>query len=349
MKQVNRGREPWSKEAVWRKLNAFCNVTSIQKYLNRKDKNEKDIMFAVKTARSFLLKDNDDLATTLIENYYGCFWIISAIVMMKNETITLKEISNASSGGHGLTLDYKNAADEPLKWTIFIQQNGFMGLILKNTPFKHDLDKVCLPSGIGKKQIESDYNKYKGFGFGIDDLISRIPELEWHYELLTGKPCPIACVHPGSLGLMHASKLASIDYLKEVFPHIRNVQIDEKHSDRQSYNSYKIEICVDDKIADAQQIPIFYSSLLTEANTIAKLDKPLDDYLLWNVLICYAWSIIARYTPHYLQRIESGDLSDWKPFLDEYSWFTKILMSTACLNNLTASEWRFSPPALFGG
>lgn len=347
-KSYIRGREAWTKEAVWRKLNAFCNVTSIRKYLERSNKNEEDIMFAIKTARSFLNNSSSDLATALIENYYGCFWISAALIMIKNDNVTLKQVSDASSGGHGLMLDYKHEKDQPLKWRVFIQSNGFMGFILKHAPFISNTDRVCLPDGMGKKHLEKDYERIKPFGFELDSLIARMPELEWHYELLTGQPTPTAYFYSGGDAKVYVSKRASEEFVKSHFPNIKSLLLDINESATQPKNHYSAEFCQKDEI-DTEKLPLYYSSLLTDVNAISKLDKPLDNDLLWHILFSYAWSIVARYTPFYLQRIENGNLSDWRPFLDEYTWFVRIRLPTACLNHLTNSDWRFSPPALFGG
>jgi hypothetical protein len=343
-----RGREAWTKEAVWRKLNAFCNVTTIRKHLERSNKNEEDIMFAIKTARSFLNNATSDLATALIENYYGCFWMTAAMVMIKNDSVTLKQISDASSAGHGLMLDYKHDEDQPLNWKIFIQPNGFMGFILKHAPFDSNLEKVCLPNGIGKRHLESEYEKIKPYGYDLDSLISRMPELEWHYELLTGKPTPTAYFYTGEKAKVYASKRASEDFIKSHFPNVKSLLLEAKESESQSKNHFQAEFYQREEI-DSEKLPLLYSSLLTDVNAISKLDKPLDNNLLWHILFSYSWSIVARYTPFYLQRIENGNLSDWKPFLDEYTWFLRIRMPTACLNHLTSSDWRFSPPSLYGG
>lgn len=340
-----RAREPWTKEAVWRKLSAFGNMACLKNQLGREGKNEADIIFALRTAKSFLLREDEELPTSMIECYYGIFWILSAMVMIRQQNVTLEDLSKASSYGHGLTLRYQDFPENPEEWRVYIQRTGLMSFLLKHAPFESDIDAVSLPAGIGKNQLRERPADYEEYSYKFDTLMSRIPELEWHYELLRRKVPPIAHARPGSNAKIRVSKLATPEYLEKIFPAIKIVRLDPEESKNQPKNTYLV---ANREGAMPEDGGIFYNSLLTDVNLIAKLDKPLEHYLLWHFMYSYGWSIVARYTPDYLQKVESGSLAEWKPFLLEYFWLVRILVPTICLNSLTKSDWRFSPPAVLG-
>lgn len=341
-----RSREPWTKEAVWRKLSAFCNLECLKDQLGREGENEKDIIFAIKTAKNFLLRDDEELPTSMIEIYYGIFWTLSAMVMIRQTNITLEDLSKASSYGHGLTLTYEDYPKSPEDWTVYIQRGGLMNFLLKHAPFECDIDAVSLPEGVGKKKVRAKPADYQRYGFTFDTLMSRIPEMEWHYELLRKKVAPVAHVRPNGRPSLTISKLATKEWVEESFPTISIVGLDENESKNQPKNTYNIK---PKEGINPEDAGLFYSSLLTDVNLIKKPDLPVNSFLLWHFMFSYGWSIIARYTPDFLQQIDSGEMSEWKPFLSEYFWLARIIMPTACLNSLTKSDWRFAPPALWGG
>lgn len=341
----SRVMETWTKDAVWRKLSAFCNLDCLRNHLGRENKNEKDIVFAIKTAKSFLCREGEDLPTSMIECYYGIFWILSAMVMLRQQDVYLSDLSGASSSGHGLMLSYDQYPENPEEWRVYIQNNGFMKYLLSKAPFENDISEVALPHSIGKSQVRKEPDKYESYAYTFDDLMSRIPEMEWHYELLRKRVAPLGIVEFGRESKLRMSKLAKTEWINKIFPNIEIVGLDELRSNQESKNVYTVKPKAE---FDTTTSGIRYSSLMTDVNLIAKLDKPLDTILLWHFIFSYGWSIIARYTPDYLQEIDSGKMGSWKPFLDEYFWLVRIIIPTECLNSITRSEWVFSPPAVLG-
>lgn len=343
MKGVSIAREPWSREAVWRKLEAFSSEKTLKRTLGDQ-KNIKDIIFSLKTARDFLLDKDETLATRLIHNYYGCFWTLSTIILARNPELTLDEISQASKSGHGLALAYDHNSD-PLNWGVFILRTGFFPLVLKSVPFETDLDSVSIKNGISKKEFAKDFEKYKASSFTLDELVARFPELNWHYELLSDKPSLCLYLYKGYNPLIRTSKLMKPEIIKIHFPKIQELSLDEGTSqDFADCDQYKVEFDRSDTSLGAEN----HSSPMTDKNVIAQLTKPLKGDLLRHTLFSYSWSIIARYAPNHLKAIEEGDLTHWLPFLDEYNWLLRIRLSTECLNCLTNSEWKFAPPTVFG-
>ncbi len=344
MSPIARSREPWTREAVWKKLSAYANEACLKKHLARNTKNEKDIVFALKTARDFLLDDVSKLSTSLINSYYGAFWIVAAMVLLKNEDIGLENISRASATGHGIGLIFEEI-ENPLDWKLFIQRQGFMGFVLTKQPFSSDLSKIALPADVGKK----DAKKYSESLFPIDDLMSRFPELSWHYELLTNRP--IKCIDQKSFAGFQkkilTSKKADKKFIEDNFPLVDLYLHDEDTKRRANHNVFIGNAPIDPSTPRKPE-PTPYQSMLSDYDSIAALDKPLDHYLIRHMLFAYAWSIIARYSPHHLVNVVTGTLSEWLPYLDEYIWFIRLYLPTECLNQITNSEWRFAPTSLLG-
>ena len=348
--KITRGREPWTREAVWRKLDAFNNELMIRKFLKRSGKNERDIMFSLRTARDFLLDSNTDLITSLIHSYYGAFWVVLTMIMIKDENCSLENITHAVRFGHGMYLKYDINENNPSTWNIFITKSGFMNFVLTKAPFTCDVNAVCLPDNYTKKDIDKNYKELSKYGYSLDNLMSRFPEMSWHYELLTNKPAK-------SIGqdikekppfYAYVSQKATTEFIKNNFPHIKDLKIKEKEN-RLSADDFLYEIECDSDWSKKENNPILYSTLLANRNVIALMDKPLKEPIIWHCMFCYAWSIVARYSPNIVQRIQIGDLAHWKQFLTEYNWLVRIILSTECLNVLTDTEWKFTPPALWGG
>jgi hypothetical protein len=319
------------------------------------------LAYCLRNARENITFQSPSLTTRATANYYGCLWLICAVIVGEpHNCIDLRRLESFTKGGHGLQNVEDESANFPDSEFVYVRNSGLLPEILKFEGLEEGaIKKLCPEKKI--KDVKSTSAEDRDLLVSLNDLFARIPELKNIYKAVTGRNPLWVVVMEDAQELVLRARIGT------ELPDTRTVAVRLHGSQEMSKEEVEeLESPVTDlefkddawvgKISCNEEQPWstsctnYHSTLAgTSYIWIKRLLKSINSGLVIHLMLLYELSILARYRPAVWREILEGKYSEYRGLIQAYNRLFARVVPELVLGRLVGKSVHvISPGGLFG-
>lgn len=326
----------------------FANVTLTPDLLEEK---ARSLAYCLRNARECIRTPQAEFIPRIVTRYYGCMWLVSAIMISDPSTeYTLEKIEARTKQGHGLGNIAREDGQFPQSEFIYLREQGLFPAYLRYLGCSKDELKEIRPVAHRFDSFDdlSDHDRSKLVC--LTDVLSRLPEIRNYVVETTGE-------QPLSFHIYHSSRnmaeKAERDVENKTFlapqhrppveqqipdPDYTWIGIEQSEGmdlafveqngppliEWQRYalglsgsNNWIGKLChPHDKIW--WEVMDTHSSAMAPTHWIKPINNRISDYMALHFMALYCLSILTRYRPSTWREVTEGRLNRYRVLIAAY-------------------------------